>query len=134
MRSERGTQFRRWATERLREYLVKGFVMDDERLKNPSLDGSGVPDYFDELLERIRDIRASERRMYLRVRDIFALAGDYDPARNDTLEFFQTTQNRLHFAATGKTAPELIAERADHLKPTSFCASTSAPSCRARET
>ena len=117
VRSERGTQFRRWATERLREYLVKGFVMDDERLRNPPVDGSGVPDYFDELLERIRDIRASERRMYLRVRDIFALAGDYDPSRPKTIEFFQTIQNRLHFAATGKTAPQLIAERADHTKP-----------------
>lgn len=117
VRSERGTQFRRWATERLREYLVKGFTMDDERLRNPPVDGSGVPDYFDELLERIRDIRASERRMYLRVRDIFALAGDYDPSRKETIEFFQIVQNRLHFAATGKTAPELIAERADHAQP-----------------
>ena len=117
VRSERGTQFRRWATERLREYLVKGFTMDDERLKNPPVDGSGVPDYFDELLERIRDIRASERRMYLRVREIFALAGDYDPKRSETLVFFQTIQNRLHFAATGKTAPELIAARTDHTKP-----------------
>ncbi|HVR37711.1 MAG TPA: virulence RhuM family protein, partial [Thermoanaerobaculia bacterium] len=116
VRSERGTQFRRWATERLREYLVKGFTMDDERLRNPPVDGSGVPDYFDELLERIRDIRASERRMYLRVREIFALAGDYDPSRKETNIFFQTIQNRLHFAATGKTAPELIAERADHAK------------------
>ncbi len=117
VRSERGTQFRRWATERLREYLVKGFVMDDERLKNPPVDGSGVPDYFDELLQRIRDIRASERRMYLRVREIFALSGDYDPHSGRTSEFFQTIQNRLHFAATGKTAPELIRERADHTKP-----------------
>ena len=117
VRSERGTQFRRWATERLREYLVKGFTIDDERLKNPPVDGSGVPDYFDELLERIRDIRASERRMYLRVREIFALAGDYDSRSPATLEFFQTIQNRLHFAASGKTAPELIAGRADHTKP-----------------
>ena len=74
VRSERGSQFRRWATERLREYLVKGFAMDDQRLKNPPVDGSGVPDYFDELLERIRDIRASEKRICLRVREIFALA------------------------------------------------------------
>ncbi len=117
VRSERGTQFRRWATERLREYLVKGFTMDDQRLKNPPVDGSGVPDYFDELLERIRDIRTSEKRMYLRVREIFALAGDYDPSNKSTPEFFQTIQNRLHFAATGKTAPELIAGRADHTKP-----------------
>ena len=117
VRSERGTQFRRWATERLREYLVKGFTMDDQRLKNPPVEGSGVPDYFDELLERIRDIRASERRMYLRVREIFALAGDYDSAKKGTTEFFQTIQNKLHFAATGKTAPELIAGRVDHARP-----------------
>ncbi len=117
VRSPRGSQFRQWATERLREYLVKGFTMDDQRLKNPPIDGSGVPDYFDELLERIRDIRASEKRMYLRVREIFVLAGDYDPARADTLTFFQVIQNKLHFAATGKTAPELIAGRVDHTKP-----------------
>jgi hypothetical protein len=117
VRSERGTEFRRWATERLSEYLVKGFTMDDQRLKNPPVAGSGVPDYFDELLERIRDIRASEKRMYLRVREIFSLAGDYDSGRRRTMEFFQTIQNRLHFAATGKTAPELIAGRADHAKP-----------------
>ena len=117
VRSERGTQFRRWATERLSEYLVKGFTLDDLRLKNPPVAGAGVPDYFDELLERIRDIRASEKRMYLRVREIFSLAGDYDPGRKETLEFFQIIQNRLHFAATGQTAPELIAGRADHSKP-----------------
>ncbi len=117
VRSDRGTQFRRWATERLREFLVKGFTMDDERLRNPPAPGMGVPDYFDELLERIRDIRASERRMYLRVREIFALAGDYDAGSTRTTEFFQTIQNKLHFAATGKTAPELIAERADHTLP-----------------
>lgn len=113
VRSERGTQFRRWATERLREYLVKGFTMDDERLRNPSVDGFGVPDHFDELLARIRDIRASERRMYLRVREIFALAGDYDAKSARTVEFFQKMQNKLHFAVTGRTAPELIATRAD---------------------
>ncbi len=117
VRSDRGTQFRRWATERLSEYLVKGFTMDDRRLKNPPVEGSGVTDYFDELLERIRDIRASEKRMYLRVREIFAMAGDYDPGHQETTVFFQTIQNRLHFAATGKTAPELIAGRADHARP-----------------
>lgn len=117
VRSARGTQFRRWATERLREYLVKGFTMDDERLRNPPVDGSGVPDYFDELLERIRDIRASERRMYLRVREIFALASDYDPAQAETTEFFKIIQNKLHFAATGKTAAEMIVERANHSRP-----------------
>jgi hypothetical protein len=114
VRSARGTQFRRWATERLREYLVKGFTMDDERLKNPPVEGSGVPDYFDELLERIRDIRASERRMYLRVKEIFALAADYDPAHTSTVAFFKIIQNKLHFAATGQTAAELIARRANH--------------------
>lgn len=117
VRSVRGTQFRRWATARLEEYLVKGFTMDDERLKNPPVAGSGVPDYFDELLERIRDIRASERRMYLRVREIFALAADYVPSAAETTLFFQKIQNKLHFAATGKTAPELIRDRADHALP-----------------
>ena len=114
VRSLRGTQFRRWATERLGEYLVKGFTLDDERLKNP---GPGAPDYFDELLERIRDIRASERRMYLRVREIFALAADYKANDGEVQKFFQTAQNKLHFAVSGKTAPELVAGRADAGKP-----------------
>jgi hypothetical protein len=113
VRSARGTQFRRWATERLREYLVKGFTLDDERLKNPPVAGSVVPDRFDELLERIRDIRASERRMYLRVREIFAMAADYAPTLPETTRFFRFIQNKLHFAVTGKTAAELITERAD---------------------
>jgi hypothetical protein len=130
VRSDRGIQFRRWATERLREYLVKGFTMDDQRLKNPPGDGGGVPDYFDELLARIRDIRASERRMYLRVREIFALAGDYDPGSARTTEFFQKIQNKLHFAATGKTAPELIRERADHTQPNMGLASWKGGSVR----
>lgn len=113
VRSARGTQFRRWATERLREYLVKGFTLDDERLKNPPVAGSAVPDRFDELLERIRDIRASERRMYLRVREIFAMAADYSPSLPETTQFFQVIQNKLHFTVTGKTAAELIAQRAN---------------------
>lgn len=117
VRSPRGTQFRQWATERLREYLVTGFVMDDERLRNPPVAGSGVPDYFDELLERIRDIRASERRMYLRVKEIFALAADYVPSQPETNRFFAIIQNKLHYAATGLTAAELIAKRADHAHP-----------------
>lgn len=118
VRSKRGMQFRRWATQTLQEYLVKGFAMDDERLKNPPVPGaSPVPDYFDELLERIRDIRASERRMYLRVREIFSLAADYEPSSKETTQFFRIIQNKLHFAATGKTAAELIAERADSSKP-----------------
>ena len=83
--------------------------MDDERLKNPPVDGLAAPDYFDELLERIRDIRASERRMYLRVREIFAMAADYEPSRAETMKFFSVIQNKLHYAATGMTAAELIA-------------------------
>ena len=115
VKSLRGTQFRIWATQRLREYIVKGFTMDDERLKNPP--GKGHIDYFDELLERIRDIRSSERRVYLRVREILALAADYEATEPETQVFFQTIQNKLHFAATGKTAAELIAERADSSQP-----------------
>ncbi|WFL67568.1 RhuM family protein [Pantoea sp. X85] len=117
VRSARGTQFRQWATQTLQEYLVKGFVMDDERLKNPPVGSSAVPDYFDEMLERIRDIRASERRMYLRVREIFALAADYQPSLKETTQFFQTIQNKLHFACTGYTAAELIHIRANASQP-----------------
>ncbi len=117
VKSPRGTQFRQWATTHLREYLVKGFVMDDERLKNPPVGTSAAPDPFDELLERIRDIRASERRMYLRVREIFALAADYVPSLPDTTRFFRVIQNKLHFAVTGRTAAELIRERADSRQP-----------------
>lgn len=113
VKSHRGTQFRRWATERLREYLIKGFVMDDERLKNPKEFGA---DYFDELLERIRDIRASEKRFYQKIRDIYKLAVDYDPNAAETQEFFQIVQNKLHWAITGKTAPEIVCERADARK------------------
>ncbi len=117
VRSARGTQFRRWATERLREYLVKGFTLDDERLKNPPVGDSVVPDRFGELLEHIRDIRASERRMYLRVREIFAMAADYAPSLPETTQFFRFIQNKLHFAVTGKTAAELMAERASAAAP-----------------
>jgi len=114
VRSHRGTQFRRWATERLREFMVKGFVMDDARLKQGLNIGS---DYFDELLERIRDIRASEKRFYQKIRDIYRLAIDYDPKAEETTEFFKIVQNKLHFAISGKTAAEIIAERADARKP-----------------
>ena len=114
VRSHRGTQFRRWATERLNEYLVKGFTMDDERLKAVVNIGS---DYFDEMLERIRDIRSSEKRFYQKIRDIYKLAADYDPKAEETLEFFSIVQNKLHFAISGKTAAELIAERADAGRP-----------------
>jgi hypothetical protein len=111
------TRFRIWATQRLKEYIIKGFAMDDERLKNPPVKGSAVPDYFDEMLARIRDIRASERRMYLRVREIFAMAADCEPTWSETTRFFSVIQNKLHFAATGMTAAELIKSRADHVLP-----------------
>jgi hypothetical protein len=114
VRSPRGTAFRQWATAQIKEYLVKGFVMDDERLKNP---GPDRPDYFDQILDRIRDIRSSEKRMYLQVRDIFKLAADYNPTAAETLEFFQIIQNKLHWAVSGKTAAEIIAERANHQQP-----------------
>jgi hypothetical protein len=112
VRSIRGTQFRRWATARLSEYLVKGFVMDDERLK----EGQGY-DYFDELLERIRDIRASEKRFYQKIRDIYATAVDYDPNADISHTFFAQVQNKLHYAIHGHTAAELIAKRASAEKP-----------------
>jgi hypothetical protein len=118
VRSARGVQFRRWATERLAEYLTKGFTLDDDRLKNPPAPRLGMaPDFFAELLERIRDIRASEKRMYLRVREIFAMATDYAPSNDETMRFFQAIQNKLHFAVTGLTAPEIILRRADHIAP-----------------
>lgn len=113
VRSVRGTQFRRWANENLSEYLTKGFVLDDERLKNPD----GRPDYFDELLERIRDIRASEKRFYQKLRDLFSLCSDYDATDKATQMFFAEIQNKLIFAVTKMTAPELILSRADSSKP-----------------
>ncbi len=109
VRSPRGVQFRRWASTVLKEYLLKGFVMDDERLKNPD----GRPDYFDEMLARIRDIRASEKRFYQKVRDLFALSSDYDKTDKATQVFFATVQNLLIFAVTQKTAAELITARAN---------------------
>ena len=117
VRSSRGTQFRQWATRTLGEYLQKGFAIDDERLKNPPVGTVAAPDYFDELLERIRDIRASERRVYLRVREIFTLAADYQPDYKETTQFFKIIQNKLHFACTGHTAAEIIHARADANKP-----------------
>ena len=113
VRSPRGVQFRRWASTVLKEYLVKGFVMDDERLKNPD----GRPDYFDEMLARIRDIRASEKRFYQKVRDLFALAADYDKSDEATQTFFATVQNLLLYAVTQKTAAELIVSRANPADP-----------------
>lgn len=117
VKSPRGTQFRQWATTHLREYLVKGFVLDDERLKNPPVGDKAARDHFDELLDRIRDIRASERRMYLRVREIFAMAADYVPSLPETTRFFKVIQNKLHYAVHGQTASELILRRADASQP-----------------
>ncbi|MDH4406640.1 MAG: virulence RhuM family protein [Cyanobium sp. D14.bin.5] len=113
VRSPRGVQFRRWASTVLKDYLIKGFVLDDERLKNPD----GRPDYFDEMLERIRDIRASEKRFYQKVRDLFTLSSDYDKTDKTALQFFATVQNLLLFAVTGKTAAELIMARANVADP-----------------
>ncbi len=111
VRSHRGTQFRIWATQRLREYIVKGFALDDERLKK------GGGDYFDELLERIREIRASERNFYQKIKDIYVTSEDYDPQADVTIDFFAMAQNKIHWAIHGHTAAELIAERADAGKP-----------------
>lgn len=111
--SVRATQFRIWATKTLKNFMIKGYVIDDERLKNGSHFGK---DYFDELLEKIREIRASERRFYQKITDIYATAVDYDARSPMTQEFFATVQNKLHFAIHGQTAPELIASRADHKK------------------
>ena len=112
-RSKRGTQFRIWANQHLKEYLIKGFTIDDERLKNPD----GRPDYFDELLERIREIRASEKRFYQKVRDLLSLSSDYDKTNKATQMFFAETQNKLLYAVTGQTAAEIIVNRADASQP-----------------
>lgn len=113
--SRQATQFRIWATQTLREFITKGFVLDDERLKLNKRFGK---DYFDELLERIREIRASERRFYLKLTDVYEQCSiDYDKTAQVTKTFFKTVQNKLHWAVTGKTAAEIIAERADSRKP-----------------
>jgi len=113
VRSERGTQFRQWATERLREYLIKGFTMDDERLKQ----GGGRARYFQELLQRVRDIRSSERMFYQKITDIYATSIDYKADVELTQKFFATVQNKMHYAVHGQTAAEIIAKRADSRKP-----------------
>ena len=113
IKSHIATKFRQWATQRIREYIVKGFVMDDERLKNPDLPF----DYFEELLQRIQDIRTSEKRFYRKITDIYATSIDYDPTNELSIKFFQTVQNKMHWAITGKTAAEIINERADSKKP-----------------
>lgn len=112
VKSLRGTHFRRWATERLKEYIIKGFTMDDERLKQ--MGGGG---YWRELLDRIRDIRSSEKVMYRQVLDLYATSVDYDPKTEQSVKFFKIVQNKLHYAAHGHTASEVIYERADADKP-----------------
>ena len=113
VKSKIATRFRQWATEQLREYIVKGFVLDDERLKNPDLPF----DYFEELTRRIQDIRTSERRFYQKITDIYATSADYDPTQEISITFFKTVQNKMHWAVTGKTAAEIIRDRADATKP-----------------
>jgi hypothetical protein len=113
VKSLRGTQFRIWATQRLREYIVKGFVLDDERLKNPDQSF----DYFEELMRRIQDIRTSERRFYQKITDIYATSIDYDPTQEVSLLFFKTVQNKVHWAITGQTAAEIVHDRANAAKP-----------------
>lgn len=113
VKSHRGTQFRMWATQRLREYIVKGFVLDDERLKNPDQPF----DYFEELTRRIQDIRTSERRFYQKITDIYATSIDYDPTQDISIRFFKTVQNKVHWAITGQTAAEIVHERVNAAKP-----------------
>jgi len=107
-----GTRFRQWATAHLREFIIKGFVLDDERLKNPDLPF----DYFDELILRIQDIRTSEKRFYRKITDIYATSVDYDPTTDESILFFKTVQNKMHWAITGKTAAEIIYDRVDRDK------------------
>ncbi len=113
VRSQAGVRFRQWASTQLKEYLVKGFVLDDERLKNPGQ----ARDYFDELTRRLQDIRTSERRFYQKITDIYATSVDYDSTASITQEFFATVQNKVHFAIHGHTAAELITQRADSSQP-----------------
>jgi hypothetical protein len=112
IKSQVATRFRQWATQHIKEYMIKGFVLDDERLKNPDLPF----DYFEELLQRIQDIRTSERRFYQKITDIYATSVDYDPTHEGSILFFQTVQNKMHWAITGKTAAEIISQRADSRK------------------
>ncbi len=113
VKSSIATRFRQWATKHIKEYIIKGFVLDDARLKNPDLPF----DYFEELLKRIQDIRTSERRFYQKITDIYATSTDYDPTDEKSILFFQTVQNKMHWAITGKTAAEIILQRADSSKP-----------------
>jgi hypothetical protein len=129
VKSRVATQFRIWATQRLREYIVKGFVLDDERLKNPDLPF----DYFDELLRRIQDIRTSERRFYQKITDVYATSIDYDPTDDASLVFFKTVQNKMHWAIAGQTAAEIVHTRADSAKPNMGLTSWRGPKVRKQD-
>ncbi len=131
VRSDRGTLFRQWATARLTELLVKGFTLDDERLKNPP--GPGATDYFDELLARIRDIRSSERVFWKKVLDIYATSIDYDPSAETSRCFFATVQNKMHWAIHGQTAAEVIVRRADASKANMGLTSWAGPAPRSQD-
>lgn len=129
VKSHVATRFRIWATQQLREYIVKGFVMDDERLKNPDRPF----DYFEELLRRIQDIRTSERRFYQKITDIYATSVDYDPTTDTSITFFKTVQNKMHWAVTGMTAAEIIRNRADSTKPDMGLTSWRGPKVRKQD-
>jgi hypothetical protein len=129
IKSHVATRFRQWATRHIKEFIVKGFVLDDERLKNPDLPF----DYFDELLRRIQDIRTSEKRFYRKITDIYATSIDYDPTLDISINFFKTVQNKMHWAITGQTAAEIIHDRADHSKPNMGLTSWRGPKVRKQD-
>lgn len=129
IKSHVATRFRQWATRHIKEFIIKGFVLDDERLKNPNLPF----DYFDELLRRIQDIRTSEKRFYRKITDIYATSIDYDPTLDISINFFKTVQNKMHWAITGQTAAEIIHDRADHTKPNMGLTSWRGPKVRKQD-
>jgi len=129
IKSHVATRFRQWATRHIKEFIIKGFVLDDERLKNPDLPF----DYFDELLRRIQDIRTSEKRFYRKITDIYATSIDYDPTLDISIDFFKTVQNKMHWAITGQTAAEIIHNRADHAKPNMGLTSWRGPKVRKQD-
>ena len=129
IKSHIATRFRQWATRHIKEFIIKGFVVDDERLKNPDLPF----DYFDELLRRIQDIRTSEKRFYRKITDIYATSIDYDPTLDISINFFKTVQNKMHWAITGQTAAEIISDRANHSKPNMGLTSWRGPKVRKQD-
>lgn len=129
IKSHVATRFRQWATRHIKEFIIKGFVLDDERLKNPDLPF----DYFDELLRRIQDIRTSEKRFYRKITDIYATSIDYDPTLDISINFFKTVQNKMHWAITGQTAAEIISDRANHTKPNMGLTSWRGPKVRKQD-